>query len=136
MIKLPERKSQRLKRLVKIQRQKEKIAGTDLAYILAQQRQAEHSVTSVLDALGTVSPLHSTFAPHYSKRLTMLEMAQKKLGMHRAAQEKKMLTERAKADRLDEKLQDANQSDVQEEEEEALQDLIDLLAASAQSSSR
>lgn len=112
------------------------MAETDLAYILGQQRQAEVSVLSVLDALGTVSPLHAAFANHYSKRLSSLEITQNKLQMHRAMQEKKMLTERVKADRLEEKYKDASQNHLREEEEEGLQDLLDMLNAPNQSSPR
>lgn len=129
------RNSDRIKRLIKIQRQKEKIAETDLAFILGRQRQNEDSVASVLDALGAINPLHSTFANHYTKRLSSLEIMQKKLQMHRTAQEKKMLTERVKADRLEDKLKSANLDEERGDQEEDMQDLLDLLGHRGKSSS-
>lgn len=126
---MAQKASERLKRLIKIQRQKEKIAQTDLAFILNRQQQADHSVSNVLDALGSISPLHSTFASHYTKRLTSLETTQKKLQMHRAAQEKKMLTERVKADRLEEKMLRASLDEERHDLEENMQDLLDMLGS-------
>lgn len=131
---MAEKKSKRLLRLVEIQRQKEKIAESDLALVLAEQRYADDGVVSVIGALGDFTPVNMVMADHYAKRLSSLEIKKVKLGKHRDILEKNKLTESVKADRIFEKVVAARSDEAREQEEEDLQDLIDGLSALKKSS--
>lgn len=131
---MAEKKSKRLLRLVEIQRQKEKIADSDLALVLAEQRYTDDGVTSVVDALGNFTPVSMVMANHYVKRLSSLEVKKRKLDKHRDILERNKLTESVKADRISERVVQAQAGEAREQEEEDLQDLIDGLSARKKSS--
>ena len=80
---MAEKKSARIQRLVNIQRQKEKMAESELADILSLQQHNQDSMDSVITALGTFDPIHMVLSGHYSRRLSKLDSKQKQLSVHR-----------------------------------------------------
>ena len=133
---MAEKKSARIQRLVNIQRQREKMAETELADILSLQQNTQDSMDSVVTALGTFDPIHMVLSGHYSRRLSKLDVKQKQLLIHREIKERNMLTERAKADRMEERVQSIKMDEAREAEDETLQDLIDALGGMKKSSFR
>lgn len=133
---MSKKKSERLQRLVTIQRQKEKLAENELAAVLSAQRYNDDSVNSVIDALGKFDPIHMVVSGHYSKRLSSLDTKKKKLDFQRGVQEKNMLTERTKANRLEERADAFKVDESREAEEEGLHDLMDILSSHNKSSLR
>lgn len=131
---MAEKKSQRLQRIVNIQRQKEKMAEIELADVVNAQRYNQDSMESVLDALGTFDPIHMVCSGHYSKRLSNLDIKKRQLQLHREMQEKNMMKERVKADRLEERVDAFKMNEAREAEDEGLQDLIDTISGGKKSS--
>lgn len=131
---MAEKRSSRLQRIVNIQRQKEKMAETELAGVLNAQRNNQESVDSVLDALSTFDPIHMVLSGHYSKRLSNLDVKKRQLNVHREMQERNMMKERVKAERLEEKVESFKMDEAREAEDENLQDLIDTLGVKKKSS--
>jgi len=119
-----------------MQRKKEKIAETQLAGTLNELRVSQGQVESVIDAMGSADQLHNRFSGHYAKRLSNLDAHQKKLQIHRQAQEKQILTEKVKADRLEEKVFASSFDEDMQAQDTDLQDLIDALGAWKNTSSR
>ncbi len=133
---MAEKKSARIQRLVNIQRQKEKMAESELADILSLQQHNQDSMDSVITALGTFDPIHMVLSGHYSRRLSKLDSKQKQLSVHREIKERNMLTERVKAERMEERVQSFKMDEARAAEDETLQDLIDALGGMKKSSFR
>ena len=97
----------KLKRLVRVQRQIERVAEIELAVILRERAIVDDTRTALVDALGSLSPLHQAMATHYTKRFSGLETRDRRLTGMQAMQEKRVLTEKTKADRLKDQAREA-----------------------------
>jgi hypothetical protein len=127
----PVNRSEKLKRLVAVQRHLEKIAESDLAATTRQRQEVNQTMEVVLDAIGSLDGLHRIFSQHYSERFSRLTIQDSQLAGMQNLHERRVLKERTKADRLEEHMQDARVDEDREADDNALYDLIDLTTASS-----
>lgn len=120
------KKSDKLKRLVAVQRHMERMAESDLAVTAQRIEENATSMTSVMDAIGSLQPLHRLFAQNYAERFDRLSNTDKQLNGLQQVQEMKLLRERTKADRLQDSMLEAREAEDRVIDDEAIYDLIDL----------
>jgi hypothetical protein len=121
-----DKRSQKLKRLVVVQRHLEKLAEYDLADATRQRAEIAESLASTRDAITSFEEVHRPFARNYAERLQRLNNKDLQLQQIQRAQELKVLKERTKGDRLQERMQDAAMLEDRKAEDDAVYDLIDL----------
>ncbi|HET7411053.1 MAG TPA: hypothetical protein VFJ18_00210 [Pararhizobium sp.] len=121
------KRSEKLERLVKVQRHIEELAEADLAETNRERSRARQALEETVAAMGSISPTHQVFSPVYARRIAVLSMKEQRLSGLAAAQERRVLSERAKADRLTERMGTARTEEMRAEEEETLYDLIDRI---------
>ena len=109
----PNKKSDKLKRLVAVQRHMERMAESDLG--ITAQRIEEN-------------------AQNYADRFDRLSNTDKQLHGLQQVQEMKLMRERAKGDRLEENMKDARDHEERQRDDDAIYDLIDLQFATPASS--
>lgn len=124
------KKSQKLKRLVSVQRHLEKLAENELADAVRQRQALGESMTNVMDAITSLSDLHRPFARNYAERFSRLMTRDQQLEGMQRVHEAKILRERTKGDRLEERMQDARGQEDRAAEDDAVYDLLDLTFAS------
>ncbi|RWX77032.1 hypothetical protein EPK99_15330 [Neorhizobium lilium] len=129
-------KSEKLRRLVDVQRQLEKLAEFELSVAISRQAEVTTSIVSTINAISSVDSLHQQFAKNYSERLTRLFTRSQQLAIQQNIQEAKVLREKTKGDRLEDKMKDAEVAEERLKEDERMYDLVDLglLAATPVSS--
>ncbi len=132
---MAEGRAEKLRRLVRVQRQLERVAENELAVILRERAIVDDTRSALVDALGSFSPLHTAMAQHYSKRFSGLETRDRRLTGMQAMQERRILTEKTKADRLQDQYADAAEAEGRDAEDDGLLDLIDMVMASKTGSS-
>jgi hypothetical protein len=119
----------KLKRLATIQRQIERMAESELA-LLHRERQA---VTERMDALGEAlaspKPAYQPFSRLFGAQLGRLKTKDQMLAGRTQVQERRVLGERAKADRLTDHWANAAAEERRAAEDEDLFDLLDRLDA-------
>ncbi|MFB2549642.1 hypothetical protein [Ensifer soli] len=118
-------RSEKLKRLVAVQRHLEQMAENDLAETARQRRELAVTIDVVADAMGSVHPLHRMFSGHYASQLGRLAGKDQMLAELQQVHENRVLRERAKADRLEEHMLDARTAEDREEADNAIYDLVD-----------
>lgn len=127
----PVNRSEKLKRLVAVQRHLEKIAESDLAATTRQRQEVSQTMEVVLDAIGSLDQLHRIFSQHYAERFSRLTVQDSQLAGMQNLHERRVLKERTKGDRLEEQMQDARADEDRESDDNAIYDLIDLTTASS-----
>ncbi|NML74858.1 hypothetical protein HHL25_12045 [Rhizobium sp. S-51] len=130
----PKTKSEKLKRLVTVQRHMERMAENDLAMTAQRREENSAAMDTVMDAIGSLDPLHRLFAQNYADRFDRLSNTEKQLASLQQSQEMKVLRERAKGDRLEENRKDARELEQREADDNAIYDLVDLRFATTASS--
>ncbi|OLP45798.1 hypothetical protein [Rhizobium oryziradicis] len=130
----PAKKSQKLKRLVAVQRHLEKIAELDLADTARQRQEISAGLNRVIEALGSMDPVHRLFAQSYAERFSRLSSDDRRMADVQRVQENVVLRQRTKAERLEDKMLEARDNEDREAEDNTLQDLIDLTFATPASS--
>jgi hypothetical protein len=130
----PQKKSDKLKRLVAVQRHMERMAESDLGITAQRIEENARSMDTVMDAIGSLDPLHRLFAQNYADRFDRLSNTDKQLHSLQQVQEMKLMRERAKGDRLEENMKDARDHEERERDDDAIYDLIDLKFATPASS--
>ncbi|AOG08554.1 hypothetical protein D4A92_10345 [Rhizobium rosettiformans] len=130
----PQKKSDKLKRLVAVQRHMERMAESDLGITAQRIEENARSMDTVMDAIGSLDPLHRLFAQNYADRFDRLSNTDKQLHGLQQVQEMKLMRERAKGDRLEENMKDARDHEERERDDDAIYDLIDLKFATPASS--
>jgi hypothetical protein len=128
-------RAEKLKRLVRVQRQLERVAENELAVILRERAIVDDTRTALVDALGSLSPLHRSMAMHYTKRFSGIETRDRRLTGMQMMQEKRILTEKTKADRLQDQYVEAAEAEGREAEDDGLLDLIDIVISAKAGSS-
>ena len=118
-------RSEKLKRLVTVQRHLEQMAERDLAETARKRRDLAETIDVVVDAMGSASPLHAMFSGHYSSQLGRLALKDQMLLDIQQGHETRVLKERAKGDRLEENMKDARVLEDRAEADEAIYDLVD-----------
>lgn len=124
-----EPRSKKLKRLVNVQRQLERMAEGELAATSEQRREVEQSMEVVMDAIGSIKPVHMQFSKHYSERYGRLMVKDKQLAGVQQVLESKVLRERTKGDRLEDQMKEARDLEDREREDNAVYDLLELTLA-------
>ena len=127
----PKKQSEKLKRLVAVQRHMERMAESDLSTTAKRIEENTVSMDSVMDAIGSLEPVHRLFAQNYADRLSNSD---KQLRGLQQVQEMKVMRERAKGDRLEENMKDARDHEDREADDNSIYDLIDLQFATPASS--
>ncbi len=130
----PQKKSDKLKRLVAVQRHMERMAENDLGITAQRIEENARSMETVMEAIGSLDPLHRLFAQNYADRFDRLSNTDKQLHGLQQVQEMKLMRERAKGDRLEENMKDARDHEERERDDDAIYDLIDIQFATPASS--
>lgn len=129
-----EPRSVKLKRLVTVQRQLERLAETDLAETNRERDRISAAIDGVVGAMNSLAPTHRVFSHLYAQRVGTLSLRNQRLDGLASVQEQKLLIERAKADRLQETMKEARTAEEREAEDASLYDLIDQIGANGRSS--
>ncbi len=122
----PQKKSDKLKRLVAVQRHMERMAESDLGITAQRIEENARSMETVMEAIGSLDPLHRLFAQNYADRFDRLSNTDKQLHGLQQVQEMKLMRERAKGDRLEENMKEARDHEERERDDDAIYDLIDI----------
>ncbi|MCF3639550.1 hypothetical protein LXM94_06165 [Rhizobium sp. TRM95111] len=123
-------RSEKLKRLVAVQRHLEQMAEIDLATTTQQRQEVAETMDVMAGAINSLDPLHRTFSHIYSAQIGKLRQKDTMLAGVQQMHEMRVLRERTKGDRLEEHMQDARATEDRDREDAALYDLIDQRIAS------
>ncbi|MBU4528952.1 MAG: hypothetical protein KUA43_08250 [Hoeflea sp.] len=120
-------RAQKLARLTRVQRQIERMTENELSHILREQASADATQDALVEAIGSFDPVHAAMSHQYALRFQRLSARAQQLSGMKAVQEKRVLIEKTKADRLAEQAEEAAGD---EERLAADESLLDLLEAS------
>lgn len=126
-----DKKSDKLKRLVAVQRHLEKLSEMELASTVRQRQELGVSMNAVMDAITSLSDLHRPFARNYAERFSRLMFRDQQLTNLQRTHEAQMLKERTKGDRLEDRMEEAKGQEERVRDDDALYDLLDLTFANA-----
>ncbi|MDI7863426.1 hypothetical protein MRS76_15830 [Rhizobiaceae bacterium n13] len=121
----PTTRSEKLKRLVGVQRHLEQMAEQELAATTQQREEVGKSMDRVIDAIGSMEPVHRLFAQQYSERFGKLTAQDQLLAGAQLIHERQVLKERAKAERLEDSMKEARMLEDREAEDDAIYDLLE-----------
>ncbi|MDO6962586.1 hypothetical protein [Rhizobium alvei] len=121
----PQTRSEKLKRLVKVQRQIEQMAEIELANTTRARGEIQENLDAVVDAIGSLEPVHQIFASLYSNQIGRLTIRDQQLEGLQRTHEARIMREKAKADRLEENMKDARELENREAEDNAIYDIVD-----------
>ncbi|HEV7433808.1 MAG TPA: hypothetical protein VGO22_02880 [Pseudorhizobium sp.] len=127
-------RSQKLKRLVAVQRHLEQMAESELAATARHRAEVAQSMEVVIDAIGSMEPVHRQFSQHYAERFGRLTLKEQQLESVQQIQENKVLKERTKAERLEEHMKEARDLEDREAADEAIYDLLEITFSAPASS--
>lgn len=122
----PAKRSDKLKRLVAVQRHMEKMAEQELAATTRHRAEVNQSMEDVIGAIGSMEPIHRQFSQHYAERFGRLTMKERQLAGIQQLQEMKVLKERTKADRLEENMKEARDHEDREAADDTISELIEI----------
>jgi hypothetical protein len=118
-------RSEKLERLVKVQRHLEHMAEADLANTTRARREVQESLAAAVEAIGSLAPIHQIFAGLYSGQISRLTAKDQHLETIQQSHESKMSRERAKGDKLEEGMKEARAEEDREAEDMAIYDILD-----------
>ena len=118
-------RSEKLDRLVKVQRHLERMAEVELAAATRARGEIQENLVAVVDAIGSLEPIHQIFAGLYSGQISRLTAKDQHLETLQQIHENKMTRERAKGDRLEENMKQAREQETREADDLAVYDIID-----------
>ncbi|MGY5800804.1 hypothetical protein [Rhizobium hainanense] len=124
-------RSEKLKRLVVVQRHLERMAENELADTTRQRSEVTEAMERVMVAIGSVDPVHMAFSIHYAERYGRLMIRDQQLESIQTLIQMKVQQERTKADRLEEHMKDARELELRESDDNAVYDIIDQHFAGA-----
>jgi len=124
-------RSKKLKRLVNLQRHMEKMAENELAATGRQIAEVSQSKERVIEAIGSMTPIHMQFSHNYATRFGKLTVREKQLADIRQAQEVRVLKERTKGDRLEDQMKQAREAEEREKDDNAIYELLEITLATA-----
>ncbi|MDF0695262.1 hypothetical protein PYR71_01805 [Rhizobium sp. MC63] len=127
-------RSQKLKRLLSVQRHMERMAENDLAETSRQRIEVNSAMDDVILALGSMDPVHHAFSQNYADRFGRLTIKDQQLTGMQQIHEMRLTRERAKADRLEEGMKEALDAERREADDNAVYDVIDQQFATPASS--
>lgn len=127
-------RSKKLKRLVAVQRHLEKMAESELAATTRHRAEVAQSMEVVIEAIGSMEPVHRQFSQNYAERFGRLTVKEQQLESVQQIQENRVLKERTKADRLEEHMKEARDLEDREAADQAIYDLLEITLSSPASS--
>lgn len=123
-------------RLLKVQKQIERMAELDLGDTRRFRIENSAAMTELVDAMSSSSPAHQAFSDLYAAKLGSLAAQEQRLGVIESIQEKRVLQETAKSDRLESNMQSVRVSEGRETEENEILDLLELALQATQGSGK
>ncbi|MCH4544362.1 hypothetical protein MK632_01005 [Rhizobium changzhiense] len=127
-------RSQKLKRLLSVQRHIERMAENDLAETSRQRVEVNVAMDDVILALGSMDPVHHAFSQNYADRFGRLSIKDQQLTGMQQIHEMRLARERAKGDRFEEGMKEALEVERREADDNAVYDVIDQQFATPASS--
>ncbi|WP_137132505.1 hypothetical protein [Rhizobium sp. FY34] len=121
-----EPRSKKLKRLVAVQRHLEQMAEGELVAATRQRNELGESMDLVIQAIGSMTPLHMQFSRNYSERFGRLMIKDKQLSGVQQVLEARVMRERTKGDRLEDQMKDARSLEDREKDDSDILDLLDV----------
>lgn len=118
-------RSDKLKRLVIVQRHLEKIAEIDLASTTRQRQETSETMDVVVEAINSLDPVHRSFSHHYSNQYTKLQQQEQMLANVQQMHEMRVVRERTKGDRMEGRMKEARNAEEREAADDSIYDLID-----------
>ncbi len=125
----PTKRSDKLKRLVAVQRHIEKMSENELAATTRYRAEVNQSMEETITAIGSMDPIHRQFAQQYAERFGRLTTKERQLAGVQQIQEMKVLRERTKADRLEENRKEARDHEDREAADNSIYELIEMTLA-------
>lgn len=119
-------RSKKLKRLVTVQRHLEQMAEGELAAATRQREELNESMNLVIQAIGSMTPLHMQFSRNYSERFGRLMVKDKQLSGVQQVLEARVMRERTKGDRLEDQMKDARSLEDREKDDNDILDLLEV----------
>ncbi|WP_322988168.1 MULTISPECIES: hypothetical protein [unclassified Hoeflea] len=120
-------RADKLARLVRVQRQIERMAENDLSDTIRAQATTDATQQALVDAVGSFDPVHAAMSHQYALRFQKLSAKSQQLSGMKSVLERRVLLEKTKADRLENQAVEAAEG---EERLAADETLLDLLEAS------
>ena len=118
-------RSEKLARLVRVQRQIERMAEYELSLTMRAQAETDATQEALVEAVGSFNPIHAAMSHQYAQRFQKLSARSQMLAGAKGLQESKMLTEKTKADRLADQAGQAAEAEDRMATDEGLFDLLD-----------
>lgn len=118
-------RADKLARLVRVQRQMERMAETELSHTLHEQGVTDATQEALVEAVGSFNPIHAAMSHQYGLRFQRLSAKSQLLAGTRTIQEKRVLSERTKADRLEDQAGRAAQAEDRLATDETLLELLE-----------
>ncbi|CAN7179468.1 MULTISPECIES: hypothetical protein [Rhizobium] len=131
---IEKKRSQKLKRLLSVQRHIERMAENDLAETSRQRVEVNVAMDDVILALGSMDPVHHAFSQNYADRFGRLTIKDQQLTGMQQIHEMRLTRERAKGDRLEDGMKEALEAERREADDNAVYDVIDQQFATPASS--
>ncbi|NNU67935.1 hypothetical protein G9X67_22020 [Rhizobium sp. WYCCWR 11152] len=131
---IEKKRSQKLKRLLSVQRHIERMAENDLAETSRQRVEVNVAMDDVILALGSMDPVHHAFSQNYADRFGRLTIKDQQLTGMQQIHEMRLTRERAKGDRLEDGVKEALEVERREADDNAVYDVIDQQFATPASS--
>ncbi|MBY5741474.1 hypothetical protein [Rhizobium leguminosarum] len=131
---IEKKRSQKLKRLLSVQRHLERMAENDLAETSRQRVEVNVAMDDVILALGSMDPVHHAFSQNYADRFGRLTIKDQQLTGMQQIHEMRLTRERAKGDRLEDGMKEALEVERREADDNAVYDVIDQQFATPASS--
>ncbi len=129
--------SRKLKRLLDVQRHLESMAEVELARLSEERAEIEEKIESAIDAIGSMEPVHVGLKAQYAQQFTRLSVQEKLVQARQEVQEKMVMREKAKADRLESNFRGLLSSEEREHADNEILDLVEItLATGSQASSK
>ena len=122
---MAQNRSDKLKRLVTVQRHLEKMAEIDLANTTRQRQEAAETMDAVADAINSLNPVHRSFSRHYSGQYNKLQQQDQMLANVQQMHEMRVVRERTKGDRMEDRMKEARDAEDRVAADDAIYDLID-----------
>ncbi len=122
-------RSEKLKRLVTVQRHLERMAEIELAGTTRQRQEVAETMEAVVGAINSLDPVHRSFSRIYSGQFTKLQQTDQMLANVQQMHEMRVVRERTKGDRMEEHMREARTAEDREAEDTSIYDLIDQYVA-------
>lgn len=118
-------RAEKLARLVRVQRQIERMAETQLSNTLRDQAELDASQDALVKAVGSFDPVHAAMSHNYAQRFQRISAQSQQLEGIKSVQERRVLTEKTKADRLTDQAASAAGNEERAASDESLLDLLE-----------